>query len=74
MFIPPWLKQTVKLHMKPVHQLTVPSVTWPRSLTLFSSVMGHEARDRECQESVLFLPVIYLHDWYESVTDNGIPE
>lgn len=36
--------------------------------------MGHETRVTECKESVLFLPVIYLRDWYESVTDNEIPE
>lgn len=36
--------------------------------------MGHKARVSQCQESALFLPVVYLHDWYESVTGNGIPE
>lgn len=65
----------VDLDRKPVHQLTVLSMIWPNALIIFiRSVMGHEARIRECQESVLFLPVIYLHDSYESVTDSGIPE
>ena len=39
-----------------------------------SLIKGHEARVRECLGSQLFLPVIYLHGLYESVTDSGIPE
>ena len=39
-----------------------------------SLIKGHEVRIRECPGSQIFLPVIYLHGLYESVTDSGIPE
>lgn len=43
----------------------------------FHSFTHCEARVRERRQSMLFfffLPAIYLRDWYESVTDNEIPE